>query len=270
VHDARKRLKKTRALVRLARPALPKPVFRDTNRALRDRGRALSGARDADVLVATVEGLADAAAGRLPAASFTSLRDTLAQRADAHRRASADAPADDADALRSLAREIEELPFGRVRAKHLARALTRTYANGRAEFARADREPSTERLHEWRKRVKDLWYQQKLVQEAWPAVLKAQAAEAKTLSQLLGDEHDLAVLAETVERDPELTSAAAADRDAILELIAHRRQALLAEVRSLGRRVYAEKPQTYDRRTRRYLKAALAEAPSAAPAALTG
>src|SRR3954454_12297771 len=48
VHGARKRLKKTRALVRLARPALPRASYREENRALRDRGRALSAARDAD------------------------------------------------------------------------------------------------------------------------------------------------------------------------------------------------------------------------------
>src|SRR3954452_24809354 len=64
VHEARKKLKRTRSLVRLARPSLPKPVYRNVNRALRDRGRAMSGTRDADVLVATVEALQERFAGR--------------------------------------------------------------------------------------------------------------------------------------------------------------------------------------------------------------
>src|SRR4051794_1115605 len=66
VHDARKRLKKTRALARLVRPALKPNAFRARNRELRDTGRSLSGARDAEVMVETVEDLAERYAGRAP------------------------------------------------------------------------------------------------------------------------------------------------------------------------------------------------------------
>ena len=69
VHDARKRIKKTRALLRLARPGLKKKAYRRRNRALRDAGRAMSGARDADVLAETVDVLAERFVGQLPGAS---------------------------------------------------------------------------------------------------------------------------------------------------------------------------------------------------------
>ena len=39
IHDARKRIKKTRALLRLARPGLKRKAYRRRNRALRDAGR---------------------------------------------------------------------------------------------------------------------------------------------------------------------------------------------------------------------------------------
>src|SRR5215218_6617207 len=78
VHEARKHLKKTRALLRLVRPALGRKAYRRENDALRDAGLALSGARDADVLVQTVEKLAEHATGRLPADTFDQLRDALA------------------------------------------------------------------------------------------------------------------------------------------------------------------------------------------------
>lgn len=265
VHGARKRLKKTRALVRLARPSLPKSTYRRTNRALRDRGRALSDARDADVLVATVETLADRFAGQLPRATFDAVRDALTERADQHRRASSDELGAHADALRTLAADAERLPVRSATPKKLARAMTSAYTDGHTAFRRADRKPTSEHLHEWRKRVKDLWYEQKLVEEAWPGVLKAQAGEAKTLSQLLGDDHDLAMLAEALAGDSAVTAAVAADGDALLELIEHRREELLSDARSLGRRVYAETPKAYERRVRRYLKSAVAE--SASPAA---
>src|SRR6478609_6320449 len=64
IHDARKRIKKTRALLRLARPVMKRKAFRARNHALRDAGRALSAARDAEVLAQTVNDLADRYPGR--------------------------------------------------------------------------------------------------------------------------------------------------------------------------------------------------------------
>ncbi len=109
-------------------------------------------------------------------------------------------------------------------------------------FRRSNREPTTAGLHAWRKRVKDLWYQQRLLEATWPGVAKAQAKEAKRLSKLLGSDHDLAVLADAVA-DPELRV-----------LIDERRAELLVEARALGRRVYAERPEAFARRVHRYLE----------------
>ncbi|HST38572.1 MAG TPA: CHAD domain-containing protein, partial [Conexibacter sp.] len=61
IHQARKHLKKTRALLRLVRPALGNTVYHAENDALRDAAGKLSATRDADVLVATVDALADQA-----------------------------------------------------------------------------------------------------------------------------------------------------------------------------------------------------------------
>ena len=85
VHEARKDLKKTRSLLRLARPGMDRDAFRRENRTLRDAGRALSGARDADVLVEVAEDLAARYDGQLPQSSFAALRDTLAAEARAAR-----------------------------------------------------------------------------------------------------------------------------------------------------------------------------------------
>jgi len=80
-------------------------------------------------------------------------------------------------------------------------------------------------------------------------VMKAQAKEAKKLSKLLGEDHDLAVLSETLRTDPELTRFA----EAFEPVIAKRRRKLLKRSRKLGRRVYAEKPKAFARRFGRYL-----------------
>ena len=232
IHDARKRIKKTRALLRLARPGLSRKRYRRRNRALRDTGRAMSGTRDADVLVETVDDLAERYAGRQPKTFFTRIRKGLVTETQAD-------PDAHADALRALAGE--PWPLAELAPDDLAASLRHTYARGRKAFAKADREPTTTNLHEWRKRVKDLWYQQRLLEATWPGVMKAQAKEAKTLSKLLGEDHDLAVLAQHVD-EPELT-----------ELIDARRAELLADARALGRRVYAERPKAFARRAGRYV-----------------
>ena len=57
-----------------------------------------------------------------------------------------------------------------------------------------------ESLHEWRKRVKHLWYHHTLLRSLWPPVMEVTGDEAHALSDHLGDDHDLAVLAAWVER----------------------------------------------------------------------
>ena len=235
IHDARKRIKKTRALLRLARPGLKPNAYRRRNRELRDAGRQMSDVRDADVLVETVDELAERFVGRHPKRFFAAIRDDLASSGEAD-------PAEHAARLAVLARD--EWPLRGLDADALADAITRSYTRGREAFERSTGQPSTENLHDWRKRVKDLWYQQRLLEATWPGVVKAQAKEAKRLSKLLGCDHDLAVLAGAVE-EPQLQ-----------QLIDERRAELLAEARALGRRVYAERPKAFARRVHRYLELA--------------
>jgi CHAD domain-containing protein len=74
IHDARKRIKKTRALLRLARPGLTRMAYRRRSRALRGTGRGMSGTRDADVLVETVDLLAARFVGQYPKTFFAGVR----------------------------------------------------------------------------------------------------------------------------------------------------------------------------------------------------
>ena len=57
VHETRKALKRLRALVRLLEPELGAQAFARENAALRDAGRRLAGARDAEVMVGTLDAL---------------------------------------------------------------------------------------------------------------------------------------------------------------------------------------------------------------------
>jgi len=255
VHAARKSLKKTRSLVRLARPALGREAYAAANAGLRDAGRLLAGTRDADVMVITAGRLAERSVGHVPSETFALLVAALGERAAAERGEGAGAGA--ADRARAAIGELRAAaagwPLERARRGALVAGLRRSYERGRAQLAVLRKDPAdAEASHDWRKRVKDLWYQQRLVAGAWPAVLEAQAEEAHALSELLGDEHDLAVLGAHLAAG---TPPVAADLDPVLALIDRRRGELSAQALRLGARVYAESPKAFARRTDAYLAA---------------
>jgi CHAD domain-containing protein len=254
VHDARKEVKKARALLRLVRPGFDRRTYRRENRTLRDASRTVAHVRDADVMVETIDALHERFAGQLPAHAFTALRERLARDAEASRAgASGELGAELKAALEAVASRVPEWPLDGAGWPDARKGVARAYRRGRKAFKAADADPSAEKLHEWRKRVKDLWYHERLLKRAWPAVLSAQADEAHALADLLGDDHDLAVLADRLREDPATEHA-----DEVLELIRHRREELLAQARALGRRVYAEKPKPFARRLKRYMRSAVA------------
>jgi CHAD domain-containing protein len=104
-----------------------------------------------------------------------------------------------------------------------------------------------ETVHEWRKRVKDLWYQLRLVRKAWPDQLDPLAEDAHALADQLGDHHDLTVLAADLAGREEL-----AESGVLAALIERRQSELLDAALKLGARLYAEKPKAFERRLGSY------------------
>jgi CHAD domain-containing protein len=249
VHEARKDMKKLRALLRLARDELGDEVYRRDNECFRDAARRLSGVRDADVMLGTLKSLDG---------SFGALRGSL----KAHRRSSErGAASDEVIATLAEARErVEEWPLERDGFEALEGGLRRIYRQGRRAWQAVEEEPTTEELHEWRKREKDLWYHLTLLREAWPSLLKPTADLAHELSDHLGNDHDLAVLREWAHEN-----APRDDLDGFDEAVERRREELQGEAIDLGRRLYAERPGAFVARLGGYWNAwRPAESPVAA------
>ena len=250
IHGARKDLKKARSALRLARPCLPRKVYRRENAKLRDAGRRMSDARDADVMVETIDALAARYVGRLPERQFTTLRQHFARRADQARR-DRDL-AELAQALADAHDHVATWPLGKCDDRALTAGAERAYRRGRKAFAAAEAERSPERLHAWRKRAKDLWYHHRLLADAWPGPVGAFADEADRLGKLLGDDHDLAMLSDRLDG---VDAAPPVDVDDMKQLIAARRAELQTDAFELGHRLYAEKPKAFARRLGAYLAA---------------
>jgi CHAD domain-containing protein len=250
VHGARKDIKKARALLRLAHPDLSGTTYRSENEALRDIARSLTAAREADVLTETFELVATRLVGRVPELELDALRVRVAELAASLRPAETDGAAAVSEqtvgALAAAATRARALELDQCDTDTLIAGSVRVYARGARALTVALHDTTAEHLHDWRKRAKDLWYHQRLLRDAWPELFKAQADAADRLTKLLGDDHDLAQLAEHLPGE-------AAVLDATTEL----RAELQAEAWGLGRRLYAEKPKAFGRRLARYLDAAL-------------
>lgn len=248
VHNARKAIKKERSVLRLARGAAPSRERRAANQALRNAGRRLSATRDAEAMVATVEKLAERFAGQLPATTFDAVREQLASRGARSAGAANGAVPDAVEELRAIRQRAGAWELGADGWPAIEGGLRRSYKRGRKAFADAKTNRSPEDLHALRKRVKDLWYHERLLAPTCGPTVGGQAKDAHRLADLLGDVHDLDVL-----RD-ELTGGlmpVPVDVDAVVKLLDHHRGELQSEALHLGERVYAETPKAFGRRLKR-------------------
>jgi CHAD domain-containing protein len=249
VHSARKAVKKERSLLRLARGSIGDRRQRNENRALRHAARTLSSARDAEALLATLDHLSERYAGQLPKQTFDTVRAPLENRRDEQREqlGGSDLTARAAAELAAVRARIDEWELTEGGWSGLQDGLRRSYRDGRAAFERAQDHRAADDWHQWRKRVKDLWYQQRLLSAVAGPACAGQAKDAHRLADLLGDDHDLVVLREALTGEGSHT---AADLDAVLGLVNHRQQELRQQALQLGARVYAEKPKAFMRRMR--------------------
>jgi CHAD domain-containing protein len=251
IHSARKDMKKLRALLRLVREPLGKEFFRAENRRYRDAARLLSRSRDAEVKLETLGALRERFGDELPAEPVGAWCQALATERDEI------VEAGGGEAAERIERVIEMIGAGRDEVrdwplrgdswKLIGPGLRRGYGKGRRGLKQARREPSADNVHQWRKRVKDLWYQLRLVRMAWPGLLGETTDRAHELADLLGDHHDLTVLAEDLARRADLAS-----REELAALIERRQTQLLDAALELGARLFAEKPRAFSARIEGY------------------
>jgi CHAD domain-containing protein len=247
IHEARKTLKRLRAVLRLCRGYLGKERFRQENIILRDAGRALSGARDAQVLIETLDGLREPLAEELPDGIWSRFRETLIADARALGEADDSERANVVSALEGIRARVElwELPDdGGPEA--LAPGLQRIYANARRARRRARDHTAPETLHELRKRTKDLWHSAQLLDQVCPKRIAKLRRRAHKLADVLGEDHDLAVLMDHAGARPEAFESG--EFELLRALIERRRRVLGADALARAGTLYRRKPRKLLRR----------------------
>jgi CHAD domain-containing protein len=195
VHSVRKRLKRTRALLRLVRDALGSAVYHRENESYRDAARPLTEVRDAEVLIQTFDQFVRRL-GRDPQ-PLAAIRAALATQKDeacrqVFQRQEAREPI--CRSLQAGLDRIDDWPRTGRSWSVLASGIKRVYRSGQDACAAAHKSPSNEHLHQWRKQAKYLRYQLEALRPVWPLVIDELVGRMKTLGDRLGEDHDLAVL----------------------------------------------------------------------------
>jgi CHAD domain-containing protein len=264
VHDARKALKRLRALLRLLRHELGERAYARESATLREISRRLSEARDAAVMLATLDALIARHPRRLGRRSgVRELRRRLAAEHEHQREQMFTDAVTRAEVLGELHAFRWRVAAWSLPDSHglelVSDDLTRLYRQGRKRFRRAarDRGDRMITMHQWRKRVKDLRYAiEMLDRRGSQRRLRELSRRADELGELLGEDHDLAVFAQRLRagarqhgRD-QTWKCGRGTRKVLLRAIAARRRVLRKRALRQGRRLFRAKPKQLVRRVR--------------------
>jgi len=253
VHEVRKRCKKIRGLIRLVRPQLG-DAYDLENAWYRDSARSLSYVRDAQSLIETYDEVMARFGSQARRRTFASIRRQLTLRRKK-------VTEDEVGLRERLEAFLERMYEGRERVSAwrlrekgfdaIEDGLTKTYRRGRDAMEAAYEDPTSERFHEWRKRAKYHWYHLRLLESVWKGSMAARRDEADQLADYLGDDHDLAILRDTLAENP----ADFGGEETVQSMIglANQRQVeLRLKARWLGARLYTEKPKNFANRIAAY------------------
>jgi CHAD domain-containing protein len=226
VHECRKAIKRLRALAQLGRGQKGKH-WKQPDRSLRNAGRLLAEARDADVLTRTVAELRGAKAilhrprlegdGKSPGEEMTEAVVGLLEKARV---------------------ELEALFVeGEWSIDRVCRAIDKSYRRTRGPMKRFRRHGAETDAHDWRKGVQRYANQLRLLRSFSPVESRDELESLDKLAKSLGDYNDLTVLRAAAE-----SGWARAGRKATAKLIKSarsRQRELRDEALSLGTELFA-------------------------------
>jgi len=246
VHEARRRTKKLRGLLRLVRPGFP--GFDRENDALREAAALLSHLRDREVRRETLKALA-----RWRPVSLLERLLAGSTEPAAH---------DDAAPLAAFRERMVEVraragqwALSRPGLETLEAGVRRTYRTARRRMRKARDLHEPTRFHDWRKSNKNYGFTIDLLRKAAPDLLADDVEVIDKLSNALGQHHDLVVLRITAAQG-HLPLSGPEQLMELDALIGERLGELEAESFELGRQVYAERPAALTRRIMSYWKSA--------------
>ena len=256
VHEARKRLKKARAVIALVATRAPRSRRRYWLGALRVSGRELAASRESAVMRDRLIWTLDEAHLNLAPAQLEAVHRHLTAKLGL---SIGDRPNNEqaeraCNGIRSVFESFLPGSLGPLSWQDVIDGLIRTHRRARDNLAACLCDARGEVLHELRKRTKEQLYQLRVLRPLWPAPLLAESREFEHLAELLGDHHDLCQLRTGLQGCGEVVSP---DLAGAIDLWLHGRITELTEAcLLLALRVFAESSRARRRRFCRLLNVA--------------
>lgn len=185
VHDARRALTRLRGVARLIRPGIGEDAYGSLNRGLREAVRSLSGARDADVAIATLERL-----GR------DSILDVEGEVDAIRRHTAATRQRVRVPEIGAIGDAFESVTFERAEAAIVRAAVNREVDRLRRRARAARRGPTPEAMHDWRKSARHVRALLRVLVGANRRRVRAIERRVNELCDVLGELHDCQVVRE--------------------------------------------------------------------------
>ncbi len=242
IFEARKCFKKVRAALRLVREELGTELYREKNYCFRDAGRPLTQIRDAQILVEAAGKLRQELAQAIGPGAFAKIRQALAANQKETNRRVLEEEKALAAVERAAARELEKLGEWKLHSEGwsaLEAGVGRVYRHCHHALVLTEENRSVENLHELRKQTKYLWHQLQLLELSLGDAEKQLIGETHRLATLLGEDHDLAVLRQTLAADP-LAYGGHRVLKSAFGVMDRRREDLEQQALALARKIYQE------------------------------
>lgn len=256
IHDTRKNFKKLRTVLRLIRSDLGERNFRSENMFYRDAGRTLSDLRDSTVLIETFDKLMKSSETEMSNFDFSVFREFLVEKHKTIRLAKSKKSA----VINSLSTDlilarsrIFNWPLTGDDFRIIKKNLQKIYEQGQRYMYAVFSESIKANVHEWRKRVKDLWYAMRILSNIWPEIMSPLVALLGKLSDTLGDANDLFLLKEKIIANQVKFKDDQHTRE-LINFIDRRIMDLLRDARSIGRKVYSEDSKYFVGRMQNYFE----------------
>src|SRR6266581_9688734 len=247
VHEVRKHLKKLRAAMRLAVDEVGKNRHTREDRCVREIGRLVSDLRDAQVRLQTLIQLRDETAKGSGENHFPRIEELLSLERESFSAAFTGWQEQAIPKLERVGERLSKWPLAGITWKQICGTVGKTYKRGQRGLAKTIKKPQPENFHAWRKRVKDLWYQLRILQPLNRVVLEKIAADAEVLGEMLGREHDFDFLLERLEKESG-DDALHGELMQLHKVIRKRGKRLRRNALELGRRFYAEPSKAFAKR----------------------
>jgi CHAD domain-containing protein len=246
IHEARKSLKKVRAIVELI-AADDGRGLAGSEKRLRTVHHTLSRLRDADAMLEVLTKLRKMHPRAFDEHTFARMR----RRLTAYKQTSMTAAQDDGvwkeidRALRALRRDATRWRPAHRRFGAIAAGLRASYRDGRKALARATKHQRATDYHEWRKAMKSLWYQLRLIEVCGPAI-RADVRALHRAETWLGEDHNAVILCAALSKDAPLCDLEGLRRAANGYQCDLRRKAIAKTAR-----IYGRAPSDFLRRLKR-------------------